>query len=329
MELSHLGRVLTTAVILLLAGCGGQVAPTGMTGTGLASSATHGKSWMLPGTSGAALIYLSGQDVSEYRVVYVLSYTTGKLVGQLKGFGAPWGLCVDKSGDVWVVDYTESEVNEYAHGGTTQIASLPVPGIGPIGCAVDPTTGNLAVTSNSGTYKGDIVSVYQNAQGTPVTYTVQARLLFCSYDNASNLLISVNQEQGTPRLYELLRGSSTLTEVSFDKNVLFHQSPTIQWDGTAFAYGGTRVGHKGPHTIYQLTISGNEAKRSGTTHLSNSGAGGGGSQFWVQGNAVVQAAGTHVGVWHYPGGRKPIKLFTIPVGYKSGPGIAISEPPSR
>ena len=60
----------------------------------------------------------------------------------------------------------------------------------------------------------------------------------------------------------------------------------------------------------------------------DSGASGGGSQFWVQGNSVVQGAGAHIGVWDYPGGGKPTKRFTMPVGETSDAGIAISEAPS-
>jgi DNA-binding beta-propeller fold protein YncE len=277
---------------------------------------------MLPGTSGDDLIYLGVRVGSGERDVYVFSYTTGKLVGELTGFRGPQGLCVDKSGDVWVVDYGGSRVDEYAHGGTSQIASLTVPGSGPYGCSVDPATGNLAVT-----YDGGNIAVFPNAQGTPVTYSDDygPTFYYCTYDNASNLFISDDwaRVRQKPQLYELPDGSSKLTVVSLDKNVRFRDViQAIQWDGKAFAYGGARVGHKG-HTIYQLTISGNEAKRSGTTQLLNSGAAGNGSQFWVQGNSVVQAAATQIGVWDYPGGGKPTKRFTVPATSLSG--IAISD----
>jgi DNA-binding beta-propeller fold protein YncE len=325
MEFSRVRRVLMTTLSFVLAGCAGlRVAPTGVVPQAV-TTAVHGKSWMLPEASGEALIYLSARNGSGISNVYVLSYTTGKLVGDLTGFGGSGGLCVDKSGDVWVVDFGRSEVDEYAHGGTSRIASLSVPGPAPYGCAVDPATGNLAVTYSD--FDGNI-AVYPNAEGTPVTYSdgLGPTFFYCTYDNASNLLISDDWGLQKPHLYELPHGSSALTEVSLGKNARFRgQIQIIQWDGQAFAYGGSRVSRKGSPIIYQLAISRSEAKISGTTHLLR---GRGPGQFWVQGNSVVQRAGVHIGVWDYPGGGKPTKLFAMPVRGTPSAGIAISEAPS-
>lgn len=87
MEFSRVRRVLMTTLSFVLAGCAGlRVAPTGVVPQAV-TTAVHGKSWMLPEASGEALIYLSARNGSGISNVYVLSYTTGKLVGDLTGFG--------------------------------------------------------------------------------------------------------------------------------------------------------------------------------------------------------------------------------------------------
>ena len=73
--------------------------------------------------------------------------------------------CVDKLGDVFVVDFGgeggTAGIVEYAHGGTSPIATLSDPGYDPVACSIDPTTGNLAVTNKSAE-NGDtgVVAIY-------------------------------------------------------------------------------------------------------------------------------------------------------------------------
>ena len=68
--------------------------------------------------------------VSSYRTddVYVFSYPRGRLVGTLAGFNGPDGECVDSAGNVWITNTLQSQQVEYAHGGTTSIATLNDPG---------------------------------------------------------------------------------------------------------------------------------------------------------------------------------------------------------
>src|SRR6202042_651602 len=119
-----------------------------------AGHAARGKSWMKPGTSGGDLVYIS----SYANAVYVYSYPAGPLVGTLTGFNNPIGLCSDAKGNVWVTNASGGNIVEYAHGGTSPIATLQDSGQTPEDCAVDPTTGNLAVAdlySNAAIYTND------------------------------------------------------------------------------------------------------------------------------------------------------------------------------
>ena len=103
--------------------------------------------------------------------VFVFSYPGLSQVGTLKSLNySAQGECVDSAGDVFIATSNASytgTIFEYAHGGSTPIAELSDPGY-PWGCAVDPTTGTLAVSnlsdaSNpSGPHFGDLaIDVYK------------------------------------------------------------------------------------------------------------------------------------------------------------------------
>src|SRR5579863_1388101 len=92
----------------------------------------------------SALLYVSDTVTGD---VYVFSYPKGKLVQTLTGFADPAGECVDATGNVFVANTGSSNVLEYAHGGSSPIATLDDSGYFRVGCAVDPVTGNLAVSN--------------------------------------------------------------------------------------------------------------------------------------------------------------------------------------
>jgi len=176
----------------LLTGCGAPPSQVGAVSSipqteaeGSAIARTH--SWMASDAKTASLLYVSSVLTND---VYVYSYSTHKLMGTLTGFETPYGLCVDKAANVWIVNDGASQIAEYAHGGTTPIATLSDPGEYPEGCSVDPTTGNLAVTNfYSGSGAGS-VSIYAGAQGSLKLYSDPAftNYRFCGYDAHGNLL---------------------------------------------------------------------------------------------------------------------------------------------
>ena len=137
------------AATALLAACGAPQSPLGAPG-GLSQNAVprgvagRARSWMAAEARNGSLLYVSSVLTGD---VYVYSYSTQKLVGTLTGFTQPYGLCADKAGNVWVVNDGASQLVEYAHGGSTPIATLSDTGEYPEGCSVDAVTGNLAVTN--------------------------------------------------------------------------------------------------------------------------------------------------------------------------------------
>jgi hypothetical protein len=150
----------------LLAGCGGSQPPIGAPGAmpqsrAVATHADRGKSWMLPEAKKSDLLYVTNGDYG----VLVYAYPRVRLVGTLSGFEGLDGLCADKAGDIFIPSAGLAEIFEYAHGGTSPIATLSDQDGEAHACSVDPTTGNLAVTnidSLSGSGGGNI-AIYAHA----------------------------------------------------------------------------------------------------------------------------------------------------------------------
>jgi hypothetical protein len=96
---------------------------------------------MLPEAKSGVLLY-----VSKHTNVVIYSYPSGKVIGKLRGFEYASGLCSDRRGDVWVTDSRKSQVSEYEYSGTKPIARLSDDDE-PVGCAVDPRSGDIAVAN--------------------------------------------------------------------------------------------------------------------------------------------------------------------------------------
>ncbi len=285
----------------------------------------QGRSLMEPRASGQALLYVS-DGVSK---VYVYTYPRGRLEGTLTGFIYPGGECVDSAGDVFITassdpSVSSSTIYEYAHGGTTPIATLNDPGVAR-GCAVDPTTGNLAVAntvddSNPYGKYGD-VAVYAEAQGSPtVYYSSQFYFRFCGYDNQGNLYLSASNGYygNEAQLVGLASGSSYFEQIDLNTTLytVSDFSPSVQWDGQHMTVSSDQYskvqGREEPVLVYQLSIAGSSGTILGTTELaccSNKGKHTG--QSWIQGNTIIAIyfykARGYISLWPYPGGGMPRK----------------------
>jgi hypothetical protein len=310
------------ATVVALAGCGGSsvfgpsggsestatagLAPFSASPLGImphyAQRPDHRKSWMSPDAKTNDLLYISSFLNGD---VYVYSYPHDTLKGTLTGFSSPAGECIDKSGHVFIT--SASGILEFAHGGTTPIATLKDAGSAQ-GCSVDPKTGNLAVTNYS-TISGSQgnVAIYKNAKGSP-TYRTDSKIYheaFCGYDNAGNLFVDG---------YDISLGELKLSEIpsgrTFFKKITLNQTITgaggVQWDGKHLALGNNT---EGAGTIYQFSISGEKGTKVGSTPLKGSG---GAIQFWIErANVIVPEPFTNdVGIWAYPAGGSAKKTIT-------------------
>lgn len=279
----------------------------------------HGRSWMDRAATSMSLLYVSDYNTGD---VYVVSYPKGKLVGTLTGFDHPQGECVDASNDVWITNTNASQIVEYAHGGTTPIATLSDSGQYPVACSIDPTTGNLAATSIFSTKDGQgDVAVYAGAQGNPATYTAPLILYyyFCGYDNEGNLYVdgTVGGYHVPDQVAVLPSGGSKFYDVALDQSMYFPGD--IKWDGKYVA-----IGDQSTALIYQFNIEGSDGLEVGSTPLSNSSDVVG---YWIDGKKVIgaDAGNNDVGYWKYPKGGKPTKIINrLPSSFPEG--VAVSNP---
>jgi hypothetical protein len=273
---------------------------------------------MLPGTSGQDLLYLSaGTGGSGFINVY--SYPAGKLVGQLTGLLEPPGECVDSSGDVFAISYANTSFNsstiyEYAHGGTSPIATLADPGVG-MGCSVDPTTGNLAVGNSYNPYykSQGSVAVFTAAQGTPKLYYSSSVPEFgaCGFDDNGNLYLQGWLPSRQIGFAELPKSSDSIQTITLAKQIYTrgYWIPSVQWDGKHMTISSFPAkGSTGELLVHRLAFAGDHANVVGTTRLKSHKRVGYTGQTWIYGTSILGAeAGGNYGkvtYWDYPKGGK-------------------------
>jgi hypothetical protein len=305
------------AALGMLAGCGG--ARTGAIPA--ATNALQGRA--LRATSGNGdLIYVSGPES-----VYILSYSTGKVLSSFAFRGTDAGLCSDNSGNVFIP--APGFIYKFAHGGTKPVATLEDTGNVPLGCSVDSTSGNLAVANEysqgCNKYCPGNIAIYTEAKGKPAFLKPAffadngiTRYFSCGYDGSGNLFLD-GATQSEPFIFaELPQGSSKFTILNLNKSV---QAPgAVQWDGEYVA-----VGAFGARRIYRVAVSGSSATVISTTSLHSVRTPN--STYWLQGNKVLTAAGDHqskVGLWDYPRGGEQRGLYFVLKGPGQLDGLTVS-----
>jgi hypothetical protein len=249
---------------------------------------------MLSGSSGNLLYAVGGCGGT-----CVVSYPDGQFVGALPTGGS--AICSDGQGNVFISD--EYDVVEYAHGGTTPIATLNLPGNLADGCSVDPKTNSLAVVFKG---NGADIAIFTNETGSPTLYGSNTDSLYCGYDDAGNLFVDGYKDK-QPALSELPSNGTSFKPLRINRYI--GAPGQIQWDGTYITYEAVDTGK-----IKRLTISGSTATVTGTTSLRRVSRRGGGAS-WIYGTSVIVPFPLHgaqsktIGIWQYPKGGKPAKLI--------------------
>jgi hypothetical protein len=299
------------AAVALLDGCGGgsQIGNLALVDRAAAAHAAPGRSWMAREAKKSDLAYVSGFYGSD---ILAFTYPGGKYVGSISGVTDAQGLCAAKTGNWWAVASGADDVLEYAHGGTTPLNTLSVTAGEPAGCAVDPATGNLAVTI-LGTGEA-VVFTGGSGSGASITDDLSSSF-FDGYDDNGDLFVDGITPSDTYGVVELPKGSKTFEPITLSPSLEF--SGDIQWHRNYLA-----VGSDG--SIYHFAIHGTRGKEVGVTQLT----GWSGSGFWIQEPDVIAIdadSGSIAGIWKYPSGGSPIRILQGSLGGPIGVTVSVAK----
>lgn len=213
-------------------------------------------------------------------VVWIYKMPSLEIKGILTGFSEGInGVCADRKGNVWVAMSGFEQMWKLAHDGT--IVSILQDTIGiPIACAVDPTTGNLAVSNvgnNNPPPIGGSILVYPRAAGVPTMYYCLSCLIaygFVGYDTRGNLFVDGKNESNAFALAELPAGrgaADQLKALNIEGGTLYAQG-MVEWDATGhyLVIGDQLCDNKHAACVYRAKIVGSTAKITGRTTLLDS-----------------------------------------------------------
>jgi hypothetical protein len=257
-----------------------------------------------------SLLYVSDEPAGD---VYMVALPSGRLVGKLTGFDYAAGDCTDQFGNVFVDNLGAGQVRAYAHGAKSAFRVLNDSSWEPVGCSVDPTTGNLAVSNIRTTQSEGSIAVYVKAKGAAHYYEYAGvyNFWYCAYDGDGNLFAdAIDYASDNPIVLELPKGRSKLRSVSFSPPITGDVVPPLLWDGKRLA-----VASPGSGAIYQYQISGSTGTRVNVVKLQDAGEVSG--PFWIASTGtaqtlyapIVEDSIESVGVYRYPAGGKRLQNF--------------------
>lgn len=312
---SKIASSLSLLALSLIAACSGSVSPSPPH-----TPASFDASWMAPDAKATSqLLYIS--DLKTFDV-YVYSFPSLKLTGKLHGFEDPQGECSDAAGNVWIADTQARTIVEFAHGGSKPIATLGDPVGYPVGCAVDASNGDLAVTNLFGFSGPGSVIVFRNARGTPSVYS-NSQLhssYYAGYDGAGDLYVSGTTSKGAYLLAELPHDGSSMSVVRLSGGTLYLPG-TVAWRGSTLVLGDQRCKNRQGSCFYESSVTDKTAHLTHRISLTGSCDV---AQAWVGSTQIVGGNDaayctprrSTVDVWAYPAGGNPSS--SVP-----GPGIPV------
>jgi hypothetical protein len=319
------------AGVAILAACSGSQPPIGAPDAVPQAAPTtarpdRGKSWMLPSPKDDTLLYATNP---EQHALSIYDYQSGVLLRSARVSHLEEE-CSDSSGNVYVASQGSGrgEILEYAHGSKTPVRRLYDPQAGPYSCAVDPTTGNLAITGNrGGIYGHGNVAVYEHARGRPAIYRDRYiySYLFCTYDDKGNLFVEgltgPNSSGWSALFAELPKGKTRLKKIIMQATI--NNLAGFQWDGKYLVIGGnTNTDNMGTY-IYRMAVSGSTGTIEDTVELKGFDISG---QFALQHDQIISPLqnGSQIGIWGYPSGGDAKRI--IQTQHEGLLGTALSRP---
>jgi len=259
-----------------------------------------------------SLLYISDAGTFD---VYVYTFPELKPAGKLTGFVEPQGECADASGNVWITNSVSQQILEFAHGGKHAIRALNDPTGFPGGCAVDASSGDLAVTNIYDSSGAGEVLIYRAGRGTPTPYSNPAvtYYYFDGYDAAGNLYVSGATSGGAYVLSLLAHKRHTMASLSVRGGTI-HFPGSVQWVGNGLVLGDQQCDGKKGACFYAASVHGTLVKITRKTALTGSCDV---AEAWIQNGRLAGAdyndcrrsrSGAYL--WKYPGGGTAIRSTT-------------------
>jgi hypothetical protein len=238
--------------------------------SGLRVHSDHHKSWVSPDLrriNYAPVLFVSDASTND---VYIYWLSSFKLKGTLTGFDEPEGMCSDASGNVWVTNTNTSQILKFSRTGT-HLNTLSDRGYYPLGCAVNETNGDVAVTNVFSTsFYGGNVMIYAKGigGGTPITNPNQLEYYFAAYDTSGNLYVD-GRDNGY--YFMLSRCSSSSCSTMNVSGGSLHYPGGVSWDrvNNNLVVGDQNCNEQFASCLYQMTVSGSSASITGSTPLTD------------------------------------------------------------
>jgi hypothetical protein len=325
---SALGLVLGAAI---LTGCGGaqnQVPAATTLGPGSSAAGRVPRAYDADGPL-LYVVHRAGHD--SHSVISILSLRKHTEVTRITGYRLVGGVCSDQSGNVWVTNRRENRwyVDEFPHGGTKPTEELEAPRVTLASCAVDPSTGDLAVmcTSIDGSWEALLWRGARKEK--PAKYHVPLVPSYAAYDDKGNLFITGPAGYSISEFFfalgELAKGSGSVKRITLDKPTGLWGA--VQWDGTYVVVNTTQGFDPRRPLLFRLQVSGTKGEVVGVVrpHGFYGGIYPSSPVFVLHDNAIIGMRGENgkaVWAWPYPVGGAPTQQLAK---YEAINAIALSQ----
>jgi hypothetical protein len=230
----------------------------------------HDRSWVSPDVKPLHRVLFESDFVRGTVSLYKMPEL--RIEGVITGFDGPQGECADASGNIWVAVTRAAQIVKLSRAGSI-LSTLSDPTGYPIGCAVNPSNGDLAVTNifNPSLGPGDVL-VYPGASGNPTSLSNSAQALyyFAGYDGNGNLMVNGFDTSGNFILSECPAGSSGCSTVTLSGGTVYYPG-MVQWSSVnqSWVVGDQLCGNTLTSCLYWYTVSGSAGTITGSTALDN------------------------------------------------------------
>lgn len=197
-----------------------------------------------------------------------------KLKGTITGFDEPQGMCSDQ-GNIWVANTGTEQVMELSRDGKV-IATINDSYGYPVGCAHDPTTGDIAVTNIFDFSGAGGILVYSCPSCAPKVLTIPGTyyFYFVGYDTKGDVFVDGKDTSEQVVVGEVPAGVARGYIIKLSGGTIYFPG-LVQWykPGGYLAVGDQLCGDTEAACIYHVQVSGSQGTIAGKTTLLNSSGG--------------------------------------------------------